>query len=335
MIRGDAGHEVGSGSGDPSALEPDPFQPGRNRTVSLLSVSMDLGAGRRGVDMGPSALRVAELVARVKALGYQVEEAGTVHAAEPELSLRGESRARYLPEILEVCREARARVLGALERDRFPLILGGDHALSMGTASAVASHYRKRGQPVGLIWVDAHTDMNTPDTSPSGNIHGMPLAVLTGRGSPALLELVGGGGGDGPCFDPAHVSVIGARELDAQERRTVRESGIRVFTMTEVDERGPAACIEEALERACRGTAGVHVSFDLDSIDPSEAPGVGTPVAGGLSYREAHLICEKVAASRNLLGFELVELNPILDLGNRTAHLGVGLVESALGKRIL
>lgn len=314
-------------------------RPGAGRTVSVLSVSMDLGAGRRGVDMGPSALRLADLVARIRALGYELREAGTVHAPEPEIGEFGDAHARFLPEVLAVCREAGGLVAEALDAGTLPLVLGGDHSLTMGTAGAVAAHHRRLGQRAGLIWVDAHTDMNVPRTSPSGNVHGMSLAALTGRGPASLLELVGGGGGEEgsgeAAFAPEHVSVLGAREIDDEERIAVKEAGIRVFTMSEIDERGLAACVEEAIQRATVGTAGVYVSFDLDVVDPMTAPGVGTPVPGGLDYREAHLICEKLASSEALLGFELVELNPVLDLGNRTAQLGVGLVESALGKRIL
>jgi arginase len=302
-----------------------------SRKVGLLSVSIDLGAGRRGVDMGPSALRIAGIVPGLEALGHTVRELGTVNAAGPELTEAGESRARYLPEIREVCRRSRELLLEAMEEGWFPLVVGGDHSLSMGTAAAVADFHRRRGEEIGLIWVDAHTDMNTPEITPSGNIHGMSLSVLTGKGPPPLLELAEAV----PCVDPERVCVIGAREVDPDERTAVKEAGIRVFTMSEVDERGLAPCVDEAIEWAGRGDGGFHVSFDLDVIDPVSAPGVGTPVAGGISYREAHLICEKIARSGGLRGFELVELNPVLDLGNRTAQLGVGLVESALGKSIL
>ncbi len=321
------GPEGAAGSGAAAAPRADPAR----APVALLSVSIDLGAGRRGVDMGPSALRIAGLVPGLEALGYRIRELGTVNASGPELTPPGESKARYLPEIREICRRSRELTLEAMEDGLFPLVLGGDHSLSVGTASAVADFHRRRGEKIGLIWVDAHTDMNTPAITPSGNVHGMSLSVLTGEGPEALLELAEAV----PAVDPAHVCVIGAREVDPNEREAVRASGIRVFTMSEVDERGLAVCVDEAIERASRGTAGFHVSFDLDVIDPMEAPGVGTPVPGGISYREAHLICEKMARSRKLLGFELVELNPVLDLGNRTAQLGVGLVESALGKSIL
>lgn len=315
--------------------------PATPETVAILSVSLDLGAGRRGVDMGPSALRIAGVAEAVAALGARVMEAGTVHAPGPESSPEGEPGARYLEGIVAVCREARDRVGQALSRGAFPLVLGGDHSLTIGTGAAVAAHHRARGEGIGLLWIDAHGDMNRPETSPSGNIHGMSLAVLTGQGHPALLDVAAGGDGSGgsahtgPMVDPRHVAIVGARELDRREREAVRAAGVRVYTMSEIDERGLAACMDEAVARVTRGTAGVHVSFDLDALDPKVAPGVGTPVPGGFTYREAHLICEKVAASGGLLGFELVELNPVLDSGNETARVGVRLIESALGKTIL
>jgi arginase len=304
---------------------------GQEKEVALLSVSIDLGAGRRGVDMGPSALRIAGLGPALAMLGVSVREVGTVNAPAPETLHPGNPKARFLPEITEVCRTTRRLLLDALAEGLTPLVLGGDHSLSMGSVSAVADHYRARGERVGVIWVDAHTDMNTPGITPSGNIHGMSLAVLTGSGAPELVGLADAV----PAVDPAHVSVIAAREIDPREKEAVRSTGIRVFTMSEVDERGLAACLDEAMDRATRGTAGFHLSFDLDSTDPMVAPGVGTPVPGGITFREAHLICEKAARSGRLLSFELVELNPVLDLGNRTALFGVGLIESALGKSIL
>jgi arginase len=305
--------------------------PRHPREVGLLSVQIDLGAGRRGVDMGPSALRIAGLREALERMGLKIRELGRIHAPDPEAQAAGEPGARYLEPILEVCAAGRERILAALADGCFPLILGGDHSLSMGTAGAVADHYRRQGAPIGLLWVDAHADMNTPETTPSGNIHGMSLAVLTGRGAPALLSLMDAV----PAVDPRHVVILGARELDPQERISVEALGVRVMSMSEVDERGVAACVSEALARVTAGTAGFHVSFDLDALDPAVAPGVGTPVAGGFTYREAHLICEKVAGSGQLLGFELVELNPVLDARNETARVGVRLVESALGKTIL
>jgi arginase len=303
----------------------------RVRDLGLLSVQIDLGAGRRGVDMGPSALRIAGLKEALEGMGLRVHELGRVQAPDPEAQAPGEPGARFLDPILQVCVEGRERILAALELGHFPLVLGGDHSLSMGTAGAVADHYRRQGASIGLLWVDAHADMNTPETTPSGNIHGMSLAVLTGRGAKPLLELLDAC----PAVEPRHVVVLGARELDPEERQAVEALGVRVITMSEVDERGVAPCIAEALARVTDGTAGFHLSFDLDALDPGVAPGVGTPVAGGFTYREAHLICEKAAGSGKLLGFELVELNPVLDTRNETARVGVRLVESALGKTIL
>ncbi|CAN5632586.1 arginase [soil metagenome] len=307
---------------------------GDGREVGILSVSMDLGAGRRGVDMGPSALRIAGVAQAVARMGYGVREIGTVHAPGQEEVDEGDAGARYLDHITEVCRQSHALLREALADGVFPVVLGGDHSLTMGTGAAVADHYRAQGQSIGLLWVDAHTDMNEPGITPSGNVHGMSLSVLTGRGIPSIAALSSGAPGS-PAIDPRHVAVLGARQIDPRERDAVREAGIRVFTMSEVDERGLTSCVDEAITRISSGTAGFHVSFDLDALDPMEAPGVGTPVPGGFTYREAHLICEKVATSGGLLGFELVELNPVLDAGNRTAQVGLRLIESALGKTIL
>ncbi len=301
------------------------------RDVGLVSVSLDLGAGRRGVDMGPSAMRIAGLKAELQALGHTIKEVGTVTASAPELATEGDQTAKFLDEVRDVCARTRDGVRKVLAHGAFPLVLGGDHSITIGSCAGIATHFREQGKRIGLIWVDAHSDMNTPETSPSGNIHGMSLAVLLGRGSPELLELCG----EAPAVLPDNVSIVGARSIDPTELPWVRESGIRVYTMPEVDERGVAAVIDEAIARASDGTAGMHVSFDLDSIDPQVAPGVGTPVRGGLTYREAHLICEKSARSGALLGMDMVELNPVLDSENRTARLAVGLVASALGKSIL
>ena len=260
-----------------------------------------------------------------------MKEVGTLHATDPERSEPGETDTRYLAEIASVCTRTGDLVEQALASACMPLILGGDHSLSMGSVAGISRFYGRRGEHVGLIWVDAHTDMNTPSTSPSGNIHGMPLAVLTGTGPEILTGLAD----TVPAVRPENVSIFGARHIDRRERETVKASGVRVFTMSEIDERGAAKCIDEAIERANAGTAGFHLSYDLDSVEPLIAPGVGTPVAGGLTYREAHLVCEKVARSGRLLSLEVVELNPVLDEGNRTARLAVGLIGSALGKTIL
>jgi arginase len=303
----------------------------RERDVALVSVSIDLGAGRRGVDMGPSALRIAGITEEVESLGYAVHELGTINAGGFETTRTGPARLRFLEEIVDVAERASGCVTRGLDRGYLPLILGGDHSLSIGTVAALARHHREQGESVGVIWVDAHADMNRPETTPSGNIHGMSLAVLMGHGHERLTAI----SGDGPAVRPENVSVLGARELDDGERRLIRELGVRVFTMSEIDERGAAACMDEALARANDGTAGFHLSYDLDSLDPQEAPGVGTPVQGGLTYREGHLVCEKAAASGRLLSLEVVELNPVLDDRNQTARMAVGLAASALGQTIL
>ena len=302
------------------------------RNVAVVSVSIDLGAGRRGVDMGPSAIRIAGLNEQLSALGHSVLEIGTVHAAGPESSQSGDSKLKYLDEIVDVCERTQALVRTGMDQGCFPLILGGDHSLSIGSVAAVASHYHARGERIGVLWVDAHTDMNTPETSPSGNIHGMSLAVLCGLGPERLVSMWGGEGG---AVDPKNVVVLGARDIDETEKEVVRRAGIRVITMTELDERGISACMSEAIERLTDGTAGFHVSYDADGLDPLIAPGVGTPVPGGLTYREGHLVSEMVARSGKMVSFEMVEVNPVLDKQNSTARQAVGLIASALGKTIL
>lgn len=296
--------------------------------IALISVSIDLGAGRRGVDMGPSALRIAGISREIEAIGHSITELGTVTAGGLETTDAGEHELRFLDEIVHVADETQKLVREGLARGCTPLVLGGDHSLSIGSVAAVADHYGYRGASVGVIWVDAHADMNLPHTTPTGNIHGMPLAVLLGQGEPQLTS-------NRTCVLPENVSVLGARSLDAGEKRLIRELGVRVFTMSEIDERGVGVCMDEAVERAGAGTAGFHLSFDVDVLDPRIAPGVGTPVRGGLTYREGHLVCEKAWRSEKLLSLELVELNPVLDDRNQTAELGVGLIASALGAAIL
>ena len=300
--------------------------------IALVAVSMDLGAGRRGVDMGPSAIRIAGLSDMLQELGLDVREVGTVTAGGPETADPGDTNMRFLPEITEVCKRSLGLVRESLDAGSFPLVLGGDHSLSIGTVAGVAAHFAESKESIGLIWVDAHTDMNVPETTPSGNIHGMALAILTGQGGPDHLQTLAG---FMPAVHPGNVCVIGARDIDEPEKVLVRESGIRVFTMAEIDERGMAACVDEAIARVTSGTAGFVLSFDLDGIDPMVAPGVGTPVPGGLTYREAHLVCEKVARSERLVCMEMVELNPVADAENRTGRLAIGLMASALGKTIL
>ena len=297
----------------------------------ILGVPMDLGASRRGVDMGPSALRVAGLQHRLKQIGHQVEDIGNIPVKQAEEQHYGDKRAKYLNEIAETCKGLAENVQRSLEEGMLPLVLGGDHSIAAGTMAGVAGHFRKQEKRIGFIWLDAHGDMNTPDTSPSGNVHGMPLAAVIGYGAPELTEL----GGFKPKVEPRNVAMVGIRELDSKERRLVKESGVHVFTMRDVDERGMREVMAEALRFASDETSGIAVSLDMDFVDPSDAPGVGTPVRGGVTYREAHLALEMIADSRAMVSFELVEINPVIDVQNKTASLGVELVCSALGKKIL
>lgn len=292
---------------------------------------MDLGASRRGVDMGPSTLRVAGLQARLKQLGHQVEDIGNIVVKQPEEQHYGVKNAKYLEEIADTCKGL-AEISGkALEEGFLPLVLGGDHSIAVGTTAGAAAHYRKDSKRIGLIWLDAHGDMNTPESSPSGNIHGMPLASIMGYGPPELTELAG----IKPMVEPRSVALVGVRDLDSRERRLVKDSGVHVFTMRDIDERGMREVMSEALRFTSDDTAGIAVSLDMDFVDPSDAPGVGTPVRGGVTYREAHLALEMIADSRSMISFELVEINPVIDLHNTTATLGVELVLSGLGKKIL
>ena len=292
---------------------------------------MDLGASRRGVDMGPSALRVAGLQARLKQLGHQVEDLGNIPVKQAEEQHYGEKRAKYLDEIAETCKGLADTVRRTLEEKVMPLVLGGDHSIAAGTVAGISSFYQKDSKRIGLVWLDAHGDMNTPDTSPSGNVHGMPLAAIIGCGAPELTDLAGAK----PMVDPRNVALVGTRELDSKERRLIKETGVHVFTMREIDERGMRDVMTEALRFATDDTAGVAVSLDMDCVDPTDAPGVGTPVRGGITYREAHLALEMIADSRALVSFELVEINPVIDEHNQTASLGVELTLSGLGKKIL
>jgi len=299
--------------------------------IAIIGAPLDLGAGRRGVDMGPSALRVANLNARLESLGYTVEDLGNVHAEQPESSRPGPMRARFLRSIAHTCETLARRVEHAVDRGKLPLVLGGDHSVAVGTVSGVAESFRKHKRKLGLIWVDAHTDMNTPATSPSGNVHGMPLACIVGYGPRSLTHIYG----YAPKVDAANVVLVGIRDVDAKERSVVKKSGVTVFTMRDIDEVGMRKVMERALEIAGNGTDGIHVSLDMDGIDPDEAPGVGTPVPGGITYREAHLAMEMICDSRRMVSLEAVEVNPVLDVSNRTAKLAVEFVMSAMGKRIL
>ncbi len=299
--------------------------------IKVIGVPLDLGQDRRGVDMGPSAIRVANVNARLRALGYEVEDAGNVHVVLPEMKPFGDRRAKYLNEIAETCQRLARQVRTALRQGFAPLVLGGDHSIAIGTVAGLSKHFQDRRKRVGLIWIDAHADMNTPQTSPSGNIHGMPLACCVGLGPRELTHLPG----YAPMVRPASVALVGVRDVDALEKPHVRRSGVRAFTMRHIDERGMRAVMEEAIDIASQGTAGFHVSLDMDYIDPAEAPGVGTPIRGGGTYREAHLALEMISDTGRMVSMEIVEVNPVLDSGNRTAILAVELAMSAFGKRIL
>ena len=302
------------------------------RQIRILGAPLDLGQSRRGVDMGPSAVRVAGLAARLESLGHRVSDGGNVPVAIAETRNAGEANAKYLREITETCVGVADIVLQTLEEGITPLILGGDHSVAAGSVSGVAEFCRRRNQKIGLIWIDAHADINTPETSPSGNVHGMPLAALLDLGPDMLSDIYNWR----PKVAPENTVLIGVRDIDTTEKENIRRAGIaEVYTMRDIDERGMRTVMEEALRAAGRGTAGYHVSLDMDWIDPEDAPGVGTPVRGGATYREAHLAMEILADHGRLLSFEVVEVNPVIDEHNRTAELAVELICSAFGKKIL
>jgi arginase len=303
-----------------------------DRTVHLIGVPLDLGAGRRGVDMGPSAFRITGLGERIAALGYSLVDKGDLASPIPETQVAHDARRKYVNEIADVCERLYTASLASLRAGALPVVLGGDHSLGAGSVAAASTWSRETHRlPIGLIWVDAHGDMNTPQTSLSGNVHGMPLAALLGE-EPAELARVGG---TSPKVLPRHTVLVGVRNLDEREKEAVRRSAVHVFTIKDIDRQGIAAIIERAVALASEGTGGIHVSFDMDVCDPSIAPGVGTPVKGGLDYREAHLLMEIVADSGRLTSLDLVEVNPTLDIRNQTAQLGTELALSALGMEIL
>jgi arginase len=303
----------------------------KTSSIVVIGAPLDLGSHRRGVDMGPSALRVANLNSRLAALGYDVDDVGNVPVRQREATPEGPTDAKYLSQIAATCERLAQMVYQSLLNGQSPLVIGGDHSIATGTIAGVSKYFHDKGQKLGLIWLDAHADMNTPDTSPSGNIHGMPLACCIGRGPAELTDILG----FSPKVDAANVALVGIRDIDAQERTNIRESGISAFTMRDIDERGLRSVMSEAIAIASSGTAGFHLSLDLDYVDPADAPGVGTPVRGGATYREAHLAMEMINDSGGLVSMEAVEVNPVLDEANRTADLAVELILSALGKKIL
>lgn len=306
-------------------------RPGTGQRVSILGVPLGFGSSLAGVDIGPAALRVARLNQRIAQLGYEVRDLGDLRIERPNSLVEPVERPKYLREISKACEDLAVEVRSILNAGELPLTLGGDHSIAIGSIAGVSSFFRERDEQIGLIWFDAHADMNTPESSPSGNIHGMPLAVLLGYGAPKLTEIAG----FAPKLDPKFCAHIGARDLDQGERQLIRQLGMRFFTMREIDERGMAACMDEALAIASRAPAGYCVTFDVDVMDPGDAPGSGTLVRGGLTYRESHLGMEKIAEAGGMRSLEVVEINTALDSNNRTAELGVELILSALGKTIL
>ena len=301
------------------------------KPVHIIGVPLDLGAGRRGVDMGPSALRIAGIGDRIAGLGCTVVDRGNVTTPVPETQASRHGNKRYIREISRVCQRLYQTTRASLDAGALPVVLGGDHSLAAGSVAASAAHAKQRRKRVGLIWVDAHGDMNTPATTTSGNVHGMPLAALLGPEPTELAQI----GEFSPKVTPSKTVLLGVRNLDPAEKERIRASGIHVFTMNDVDRQGITSVAEQAIALAGRGTAGVHVSFDLDACDPAIAPGVGTPVKGGLNYREAHMFMELMAESGKLVALDLVEVNPILDSQNLTAQLATELALSALGQTIL
>ncbi len=299
--------------------------------IHIIGVPMDLGQGRRGVDMGPSAIRYAGIGEKLKGLGYKVVDDGDLTIKTQEEQHVKDQHAKYLPEIARACNVLSRKVEKISHRGNFPLVLGGDHSIAIGTIAGIASNAQKHKKKVGVFWIDAHGDFNTPQSSPSGNIHGMPLAVCVGLGPKPLTSV----GGAFTKVDPQNVAMIGLRDLDRVERENIKKYGVRIYTMEDIDKFGVHKVMKKAFQDVAKKVDYLHISFDLDSVDPIYAPGVGTPVKGGLDYREAHLIMEMLAESKKMTSLELVEVNPILDDRNKSAEFAVELVQSAFGKKIL
>ena len=302
------------------------------KKIRIIGAPLDLGAGHRGVDMGPSAFRVAGIHQAVRHLGIAVEDFGDIEAHVAETRDPGNPHLKYLKEIRATCITLRNVVTRTMDEGVIPVVLGGDHSIAMGTIAGVSRHFRRTREKPGLVWFDAHADANTEHTSPTGNIHGMPMAVCLGLGAKDLLSIYDA---KGPMIAGERAAIIGLRSVDIKERANVAQVGIGAFTMRHIDERGMRSVMEAAIVRALNGTAGIHVSIDLDAVDPEEAPGVGTPSPGGIGYREMHLALEMLADTERVCSVELVEVNPVLDRANQTAKLGVELLCSLLGKKIL
>jgi arginase len=303
----------------------------QKKTVCILGVPLAYGASLAGVELGPAALRVARLNKRIRQLGYQVRDLDDLEVEEELSTPEPGDKLKHIREIRNACADLAQKVQEILEADEIPIILGGDHSIAMGSITGFSTSCRQRNETPGLIWFDAHADMNTPETTPSGNIHGMPLSVVLGYGAPELVNL----GGFAPKLAPEFCVHVGARDVDPGERELIKQLGIRFITMREIDERGMSACMDEAIEIASRASGGYAVTFDVDALDPGDAPGSGTLVRGGLTYREAHLAMDRIAEAGSMRSLEVVEINTALDVNNKTAELGVELILSALGKTIL
>ncbi len=301
------------------------------RAVTILGVPLGYGASMAGVDIGPAALRVARLNQRIARLGYSVRDLGDLRLERPQTIPDDTANLKFVREISIACEQLAGEVEAILGAGEFPILVGGDHSIAIGSFAGAAAYFRKREQSLGLIWFDAHADMNTPETTPTGNIHGMPLAALLGFGAPELTRV----GGFSPTIDPALCAHVGARDVDPGERELIKKLGVRFFTMREIDERGMSACMDEANASPSKATAGYALPFDVYALHPGDAPGSGTLVRGGLTYREAHLGMEKIAEHGGMRSLEIVEINTALDVNNKTAELGVELILSALGKTIL
>ncbi len=301
----------------------------RQKTIEIIGVPSDLGANLRGANMGPASLRIANLKTKIEQQGYTVTDLGDLHVPIRESLPETVQRNHFLEPIADLCSSLATITEGILDRSHIPLTIGGDHSVAIGSISGVIRHFHKRDEHIGLIWVDAHADVNTPHTSPTGNVHGMPLAVLMGQGHDVLTSI------SPQKLRPENTVLIGIRNIDDEEKRVLRESGIRYFSMRDIDEKGMFAVMREAIAFASKGTAGIHVSFDIDGIDPRYAPGVSTPVSGGLTLREAHLCLEMLSETQKLTSMDFVELNPFTDVGAQSANVTVDFILSALGKSIV
>jgi arginase len=303
----------------------------KSTRVRIIGFPIDLGADRRGVDMGPSALRIADVDTRLEALGYTIMDDGDIPIRTIETTEIGDPRLKYLPEIVEMSTVLAERVKRSLDDEEFPLILGGDHSMGIGSLAGIGAHCKEREKTLGVIWIDAHADMNTAETTPSGNIHGMPVAVAMGIGHPSLTNILG----QFPKLDPRNLAIIGLRSIDNGERALIKELGVAAYTMHDIDRLGMYEVASRVLEDMHRSVDHLHISFDVDGVDPSVAPGVGTPVPGGLSYRETHLFMEMISQIEAYASLEVAEVNPVLDVRNATAEFAADVIASSMGKRIL